>query len=368
MSQTIKPISVTPAQAQVLVQDCMNVGLVPLLKGSPGTSKSSIMSRIAKERNLKLIDIRLAQIDEVELNGFPDLSGEKATYKQFDIFPTEGDQLPVKFEKDSIIAQDDKGNNIFATDTIYYDGWLLFFDELTSADKTKQGAAYKIILDRMVGQQKLHPCALVTAAGNLLTDKAVVNNMSTAMQSRLIHINMGVDANNWIEWAIGAGIDNRVISFIEWQKDKIHVFNPNHQEDTFACQRTWEFVSKLIKPMKEVTHDKLPLLVGSVSQGPAREFLSFCQLSAGLVPFATIMKDPITAKIPSDIGALYATVGMLASEMDNTNAVTVMEYLTRLPSEFQLCTIKRVFANNRKIIIVPEVRAWLQKNAKEWLN
>jgi MoxR-like ATPase len=61
-------LSVNPAQAQVLVQDLMDAGLVPLLKGSPGTSKSSIMHRIAKERNLKLIDIRLAQIDEVELN------------------------------------------------------------------------------------------------------------------------------------------------------------------------------------------------------------------------------------------------------------------------------------------------------------
>ena len=60
--------SVNPKQAKALIQDCMKAGLVPLLKGSPGTSKSSIMARIAKEQNLKLIDIRLAQIDEVELN------------------------------------------------------------------------------------------------------------------------------------------------------------------------------------------------------------------------------------------------------------------------------------------------------------
>jgi len=255
-----------------------------------------------------------------------------------------------------------------ATETVYYDGWLLFFDELTSADKTKQGAAYKIILDRMVGQEKLHPAAKVTAAGNLLTDKAVVNNMSTAMQSRLIHINMGIDANDWIDWAIKAGIDNRVISFIEWQKDKIHVFNPNHQEDTFACQRTWEFVSQLISGMPKVTHDKLPLLCGAVSQGPAREFLSFCQLSDDLVSFDTILKDPTTAKVPSDTGTLYATVGMLASEMDNTNAVAVMKYLERMPAEFQLCTVKRVYNRNRGIIKVAEVRAWLQANADEWLN
>ena len=35
--RTEMTISVNTQEATVLVQDCMNVGLVPLLKGSPGT-------------------------------------------------------------------------------------------------------------------------------------------------------------------------------------------------------------------------------------------------------------------------------------------------------------------------------------------
>tara|TARA_R110002012_G_scaffold318308_1_gene536383 strand:+ start:24388 stop:25404 length:1017 start_codon:yes stop_codon:yes gene_type:complete len=337
-------ITVNPQQAQVLIQDCMNVNLVPLLKGSPGTSKSSIMKRIAKERNLKLIDIRLAQIDEVELNGFPDLSGDKATYKQFDIFPTEGTSVPVG-----------------------YNGWLLFFDELTSADKNKQGAAYKIILDRMVGQETLHENAFCVAAGNLLTDKAVVNNMSTAMQSRLIHINMGVDKDDWINWAIGADIDNRVISFIEYQPGNLHKFDPAHQDDTFACQRTWEFVSQLIKPMSTLTASKLPLIAGTVSEGVAREFKAFCELSEGLVTFPEILKDPVNSKVPTDAGSLYASVGMLANNVNQDNLEVVMGYITRMPTEFQLCTLRRAFNKDRNITKVPKVFSWLQENANKWL-
>lgn len=342
--------SVNPQQAKVLVQDCMNAGLVPLLKGSPGTSKSSIIARIAKENNLKLIDIRLAQIDEVELNGFPDLSGEKATYKQFDIFPTKGTKLP-------------EG----------YDGWLLFFDELTSADKIKQGAAYKIILDRMVGQEELHEKALCVAAGNLLTDKAVVNTMSTAMQSRLVHINMGVDKDDWINWAIKAGIHNSVISFIEYQPSKLHDFNPAHQDDTYPCQRTWEFASRLLKVIGNFTADKLPLISGAISEGTAREFKAFCDLSSGLVTFTEILKDPENAAIPAEnssdrAGLLYATVGMLADNTDLTNASTVMKYISRLPPEFQLCTIKRIYMRNEDIIENDDVRNWLMSNGKEWLS
>ena len=338
-------IMLNTQEAKVLVEDCMNANLVPLLKGSPGTGKSSIMHVIAKERNLKLIDIRLAQIDDVELNGFPDLSGDKATYKQFDIFPTEGDEVPVG-----------------------YDGWLLFFDELTSADKTKQGAAYKIILDRMVGQEKLNSKAYCVAAGNLLTDKAVVNNMSTAMQSRLIHLNMGVDKDKWIDWAIKSNIDNRVISFIEYQPSSLHKFDPNHQEDTFACQRTWEFCSRLIKPMAKIDGSKLALLAGTISQGVAREFKAFCELSEQLVSFEEIMKDPTNAPVPADAGSRYATVGMLADHVNVDNASKAMIYIERLPAEFQLCTIRRIYQTNKKIITVTEIREWLKANAKEWLN
>lgn len=338
-------ISVNTQEASVLVQDCMNVGLVPLLKGSPGTGKSSIMHTIAAERNLKLIDIRLAQIDEVELNGFPDLSGEKATYKQFDIFPTQGDELPAG-----------------------YDGWLLFFDELTSADKVKQGAAYKIILDRMVGQESLHEKAFCVAAGNLLSDKAVVNNMSTAMQSRLIHINMGIDKNKWIDWAITSGIDNRVISFIEYQPNMLHKFDPNHQDDTFACQRTWEFCSRLIKPYPSLPSSKLALLAGCISEGAAREFKAFCELSENLIRFEDIMKDPTHTKMPDDSGSLYATVGMLADHVNVDNAAISMVYINRMPAEYQLCTIRRIYQTNKKIVSVKEIREWLKVNAKEWLN
>lgn len=332
---------VNPAEAKVLVEDTMKAGLVPLLKGSPGTSKSSIMARIAKENNLKLIDIRLAQIDEVELNGFPDLSGEKATYKQFDIFPTEGDAIP-------------EG----------YSGWLLFFDELTSADKIKQGAAYKIILDRMVGQCKLHPKALCTAAGNLLTDRAVVTQMSTAMQSRLIHINMGYDVNDWIDWALKSGIDGRVISYLQYRPLHIHKFDPNHQEDTFACQRTWEFTSKLIKQWPDsIPASKAPLLAGTISHAVSAEFMAFCRLSDDLVKFADVVKDPENAHVPiGDAGSMYSTVGMLADNITVENFDTVSAYFARIPTEFQVALVRRIYVTRPKIAKNQFLKDWIKSN------
>ena len=50
--------------------------LTPMLVGSPGIGKSDIVKLVAKKHNLKLIDVRLAQSDPTDLNGFPTLQSD----------------------------------------------------------------------------------------------------------------------------------------------------------------------------------------------------------------------------------------------------------------------------------------------------
>jgi len=61
-------MQVSPKQARELVVDIIKAKLVPMLTSSPGLGKSSIVKDIANEFGLKLIDIRLSQVDPTELN------------------------------------------------------------------------------------------------------------------------------------------------------------------------------------------------------------------------------------------------------------------------------------------------------------
>ena len=115
------------SQAKSLLVKAMKVKLVPLLVGSPGLGKSQIYQQIADDHNLLLIDLRLGQCDITDLNGFPKIEGDKAGYVPMDTFPIEGDPIP-------------EG----------YSGWMLLFDELTSALPSLQASSYKIILDRKI--------------------------------------------------------------------------------------------------------------------------------------------------------------------------------------------------------------------------
>ena len=50
----------------------------------------------------------------------------------------------------------------------------------------------------------------MVAAGNLSTDKAIVNKLSSALQSRLIHLFIEPDIDQWMNWAYKNEIDYRI--------------------------------------------------------------------------------------------------------------------------------------------------------------
>lgn len=61
-------MQVKPSQVKSILAKYLRAGLVPMLTGSPGEGKSSLIKDVAKEFNLKVIDVRLSQCDPTDLN------------------------------------------------------------------------------------------------------------------------------------------------------------------------------------------------------------------------------------------------------------------------------------------------------------
>lgn len=96
---------------------------------------------------------------------------------------------------------------------------------------------YKLILDRKVGNYDLHPAVAMAAAGNLETDNAIVEEMSTALKSRMAHLTLMLDNRKWLDWATNAGVDYRITSYINFKPNSLYEFNPDSEDDTYACPR-----------------------------------------------------------------------------------------------------------------------------------
>lgn len=337
-------MKITAKEAPSLISDVLRHKRTPMLHGSPGYGKSDILKAIAKKNGLILIDHRLSQSDPTDMAGFPTMNEDRtrSRYAPPETFPIEGDVLP-------------KGAN----------GWLLFLDEINSAPLSVQAASYKIVLDREVGQHKLHEAVHIVAAGNLSTDKAIVNRMSTAMQSRLIHFELELDYKAWIDWAARNKIDFRISAFINFKPEILSNFDPSHSDHTFACPRTWEFLSDMIIDYTEIPAEKLPLLAGTVGEAAGREFFAYSQIFKQLPTIEKIMANPMGVEIPDEPSTQYAISGMMGHHLNDQNADKLMLFLERMPIEFQILTLQQSLKGSKKLLSVPSVKMWVSNNSKD---
>lgn len=352
MSATPGTLVVKIKEARSLIELAIRAGLVPLLHGSPAIGKSAIIKAIAKAYNLKLIDLRLSQCDPTDLLGFPRINPEtgRAGYAPMETFPLRGDELP--------FHEDGSGKR--------YDGWLLFLDEMGSASKAVQAASYKLVLDRQVGQFHLHDSVAICGATNLDTDNAITEEMSTALQSRLIHLELVLDVPQWLDWAFENKIDHRITSYIQYKPDALFTFKPDHTDRTYGAPRTWEFLHRIIEADGGlIERPKLALYAGTISQGLASEFLTFTQVYASLHTVAQMAARPDVLSVPDEPSILYALTGTISSHLDANNADNLLIYLKRMPVEFQVVALKEVVRRNKPALQYPAVQKWVATSAIE---
>lgn len=358
----IKAIPITLMEAPELLKDVMEGGHVPYLRSSPGIGKSSVAKQIAKEWNLCFIDLRLAGADPTDLNGFPAFVDNRARYMPFEEFPVEGTELPWKVKP----SEDGKVKGV------KYDGWFILLDELSSAPKGVQAAAYKLILDRMVGSHVLDDRVAMMAAGNLETDGAIVNKLSTALQTRMVHFLLEHSDAAFLEYAAKENWCHRILGFLNFRKCNIYRFDPQHNDLTYPCGRSWEFMNDITGGMPEITQKKLPLLTGTVGLTVGTEFLHYCNIFVNqLPPIDDILNDQSCVHIDdkTEANVLFAIVGIIQSHLNAKTAPNLMKLLNRIPrKEMQVTCLIGVIKHKPDVMDSPAVLDWVTRNHTEVSN
>lgn len=188
--------------------------------------------------------------------------------------------------------------------------------------------------------------------------------MSTALQSRLVHMELLVDSKEWTDWAASNGIDHRITSFIKFKPSNLFTFQPDHTDKTYACPRTWEFANRLVKSIDSQSPEFLPMLAGTISEGVAREFVSYCKIFNDLPKIEQIIAAPETTAVPAEPSILFAMTGHLAEQANKNNCATVIKYLQRFPVEFQIICIREMIRRDKKLLGHEAIVNWHKTNAE----
>ncbi len=281
-----------------------------MLWGPPGVGKSQIVAQIAAHHRVPLVDIRLAQMEPTDLRGIPFRDGRNVVWS----VPA---QLP------DADRHGERG--------------ILFLDEITSAVPTVTAAAYQLILDRRLGEYSVPPGWAIFAAGNRQGDRGVTYQMPAPLANRFAHYELEADLDDWVRWAHGRGVDERLIAFLRFRPDLLFDFDPARHLVAFASPRSWEFADRALAKFSDAPQllgEALKACVGPTAGLACRAFLDHLSNLPDVAAIAAGESEEVPRGIELQYAvaaALVRHVARLPAAAQRNAAAHVLAYARRLP-------------------------------------
>lgn len=311
------------SEAKPIVMTCLDLRMSVMLHGAVGVGKSSLINEIGAETGREVVDVRLSQMDPTDIKGFPapDLAAKQMHW------------LPPNFLPPMAVG---------AKKTPNRSEGILFLDEANSAPPAVQAACYQLALDGKVGDYTLPAGWSVVLAGNRDIDRSLVNRMPAALCNRMMHLDIDVDLDDFVNWGMDkGGLLPTSIAFARFKEDLLHKFDPNAKDKAFPTPRTWAMVDKIMAQGKLTGPALRHAIAGLVGSGAMAERMAFEELANELPSVDEIMLNPKTAPLPEKAGAQYAVTTMLAlAAKDLGTWRSFLPYVERLPIEFQVVFMK----------------------------
>ena len=256
-----------------------------LIHSSPGVGKSSIVKYVAEKLGIGFVDVRLAEMESVDIRGLPSVDKEKGVMKW---------NAPDFWPRDP----NSKG--------------IIFLDEITSCDKSCQVAAYELILDRKIGDfYKVPDGWYIVSAGNLTTDRAVAMSMSSALSNRFLHVELEADPEQWVKWALTHDVHPSVTGFIQYRPENLFNMEKENLERGWPSPRSWDRVSQMCKIYGNNEQLLRKIAYGLVGPAKGVEFMEFHRLNKSFDNILDMMYGKTPVKIPEKNDQLYAMCSSL---------------------------------------------------------
>ena len=262
-----KITAIVEKSTKKLIANPGNIHMHPaiMLRGAPGVGKSTIVREVANRLGIGFIDVRLAEMERVDLSGLPSV-----------------EDGVTKWNVPAFWPRDPKSKGI------------ILFDEITSAPSDVQVAAYSLINDRAIpnSDYRLPDGWQIVAAGNRAIDKAVVKTMSSALANRFMHFELEANSEDWCSWAVQHDIHPSVTGYIRYRPANLIKMDKQNLEQGWPSPRSWERVSNIISIFEDDEELLRAAVYGLIGNSVGLEFIEFHKLNKKFDDVLKMMTDP----------------------------------------------------------------------------
>lgn len=309
-----------------------------LLLGAPGIGKSDIIKEIADKRGIKFIDLRLLLYSETDLKGIPFPDEETGSTRW----------LPNKILPDA--SRDGEHG-------------ILLIDELTSAPKRVQAAAYQLIQDYKLGEYSVPEGWFIVAAGNREDDDGVFVQMPSPLANRFEIFNVKPDLEIWkTDFAYPHNVNTDVIAYLSFKPTALHTQEPGQNSMSFCSPRSWVAVSDILNAGGDIRDTLIQLKIcGNIGDIEVSSFKAFLESKESIIKADLVLNGTIKEP-PKEKSILCLTITSLTSKLsylkdisslspdDIMKLTNVATFYTKMQAEMFALGLKDLVGINSPLI------------------
>ncbi len=316
-----------------------------MLWGPPGVGKSQMVMETAQRNSAPMIDIRLSQMEPSDLRGIPFRVGDAVEWAVPAMLP-------------DVARHGPRG--------------ILFLDEINAAPPSVSAAAYQLILDRRLGAYQVPDGWAIFAAGNRQGDRGVTYAMPAPLANRFSHFEVEANLEDWVRWAYGRGIDDRLIGFLRFRPELLFDFDAARNPTAFPTPRSWEFAHRALQKFGDLPDLLSGALAACVGQAAGIELTAYLKNLERMPDIDAIIAGE-AAEVPEGIDLQYGVAAALVRKAlqaaDNGNAAAVygniLKYAQRFPQrEMGVMLVSDMHRNiGQALFATPQFAQWANQVA-----
>lgn len=263
------------------------------------------------------------------------------------------------------------GMTVFNPTKMFYDfregtgPGLIILEELAQSSTQLQTWAAGFILERETPMFKLDPQVRIIATGNRAQDRAGAKPLLGHLNDRMYHQDVETSLDDWCEWAMMNGVDHMGIAFLRLRPQLLNDYDPTRRSN--PTQRSW---TKLFTEVPQDLPTDLYLYAaeGKVGEGAAAEWVAARDMMVKMPSVDTIRLNPKGAEVPDEPAVKYAVATALSMTTEPDAFARDMEYVARLPREFQMVYVTDALRLNPKLQQTKDFIDWAIKNKDIFMN